>query len=179
MQKPQPLAANSAVEEIKACHVAAGPGEAGDQTQLRPGRRRREDDRNRRGRRFGGKRTGVRPGVDDHGHLSANQIGRQLRQSIVLPQPSDIRSPRSGPRRSRFLQALTERRGRSRTDSSSDRPLKNPITGIAGCCARAASGQAAAAPPSSVMNSRRFIRSPRRRGRAASAARRGRALWRS
>jgi hypothetical protein len=29
----------------------------------------------------------------------------------------------------------------------------NPITGIAGCCARAASGQAAA-PPSSVMNSR-------------------------
>jgi hypothetical protein len=28
--------------------------------------------------------------------------------------------------------------------------------GIAGCCARAASGQAALAPPSSVMNSRRF-----------------------
>ena len=33
--------------------------------------------------------------------------------------------------------------------------LRNPITGIAGCCARAASGHAAAAPPSSVMNSRR------------------------
>ena len=32
------------------------------------------------------------------------------------------------------------------------------------CCARAASGHAAAAPPSSVMNSRRFTRSPRRRG---------------
>ena len=31
---------------------------------------------------------------------------------------------------------------------------RNPITGIAGCCARAASGHAAAAPPSSVMNSR-------------------------
>ena len=31
---------------------------------------------------------------------------------------------------------------------------RNPITGIAGCCARAASGNAAAAPPSSVMNSR-------------------------
>ena len=38
-----------------------------------------------------------------------------------------------------------------------------------GCCPRAASGQRAA-PPSSVMNSRRFIiRSPRRRGRAATA----------
>jgi hypothetical protein len=30
-----------------------------------------------------------------------------------------------------------------------------PITGIAGCCARAASGHAAAAPLSSVMNPRR------------------------
>src|SRR5262249_23129950 len=43
----------------------------------------------------------------------------------------------------------------------------NATTGIAGCCARA--GHATAAPPSSVMNSRRFIRSPRRRGRAGSA----------
>src|SRR5262249_50103404 len=45
-------------------------------------------------------------------------------------------------------------------------------------CARAASGHAAA-PPSSVMNSRRFIRSPRRRGPLAVAARSGRASWRS
>ena len=30
--------------------------------------------------------------------------------------------------------------------------MRNPITGIAGCCARAASGHAAAAPPSSVMS---------------------------
>jgi hypothetical protein len=30
------------------------------------------------------------------------------------------------------------------------------ITGIAGCCARAASGQATAAPPRNVMKSRRF-----------------------
>jgi hypothetical protein len=36
-------------------------------------------------------------------------------------------------------------------------------------CPRAATGHAAAAPPSSDMNSRRFIRSPRRRGRATSA----------
>src|SRR5215510_3165564 len=50
--------------------------------------------------------------------------------------------------------------------------LRNPITGIAGCCARVASGHAAAPPPSNVMNSRRFIfrliQSPRRRGRATS-----------
>jgi hypothetical protein len=33
--------------------------------------------------------------------------------------------------------------------------FKYPITGIAGCCARAANGHAAVAPPSSVMTSRR------------------------
>jgi hypothetical protein len=34
--------------------------------------------------------------------------------------------------------------------------LTNPITGIAGCCVRAASGHAAA-PPKNVMDSRRFM----------------------
>src|SRR5262245_26762719 len=38
----------------------------------------------------------------------------------------------------------------------SDRPLRKPTTGTAGCCARATSGHAAA-PPMSVMNSRRLI----------------------
>jgi hypothetical protein len=42
---------------------------------------------------------------------------------------------------------------------SSDVLLRNPITGIAGCCARAASGHAAAL-PSSVMNERRLIGHP-------------------
>jgi hypothetical protein len=42
--------------------------------------------------------------------------------------------------------------------ASGDLGSRNPITGIAGCCALAASGHAAAAPPISVMNSRRLIR---------------------
>src|SRR5262245_35799885 len=41
---------------------------------------------------------------------------------------------------------------------------RNPITGIAGCWARTANGQATATPRSAI-NSRRLIRSPRRRGR--------------
>src|SRR5262249_56777248 len=45
--------------------------------------------------------------------------------------------------------------------------LRKPTTGIVGCCARAASGQATA-PLSKMMNSRLFTRSPRRRGRAVS-----------
>ena len=36
-------------------------------------------------------------------------------------------------------------------------PLRYPITGIAPCSARAASGHATAAPPSSVMNERRLV----------------------
>ena len=40
---------------------------------------------------------------------------------------------------------------------------RNPITGIAGCCARAASGHAAA-PPRRLMNSRRRISAPKLRG---------------
>jgi hypothetical protein len=40
--------------------------------------------------------------------------------------------------------------------SSCDLPLRNPITGTTGWCARASGGHAAAAPPSSMMNSRRF-----------------------
>ena len=38
---------------------------------------------------------------------------------------------------------------------SGDWPLRNPITGIVGCCARAVTGHAAA-PPSNVMSSRRL-----------------------
>src|SRR4051794_41066351 len=48
--------------------------------------------------------------------------------------------------------------------------LRNPITGIAGCCDRTASGHAAAAPPMSVMKARRFTRSPRQRAAAETKA---------
>src|ERR1700758_1142379 len=46
-----------------------------------------------------------------------------------------------------------------RTFAESRAPLllRNPITGKAGCCARAASGQVTAAPPTRLMNSRRLM----------------------
>src|SRR5262245_25565408 len=43
----------------------------------------------------------------------------------------------------------------NRVRSAGDKPLRNPITGIADCCACAASGHAVAAPPSAASNSRR------------------------
>jgi hypothetical protein len=41
-----------------------------------------------------------------------------------------------------------------------DSPLKNAITGIAGCSARATSGHAKATQPTNAMNSRRLMASP-------------------
>ena len=59
-------------------------------------------------------------------------------------------------------------------------PMSTPTFRMrSGCCARATSGHVATAPPSTAMTSRRFIRSPRRRGRAASGALQGRAPSRS
>src|SRR5215470_4499555 len=53
------------------------------------------------------------------------------------------------------------RNARSRSEiASGDLGSRYPITGIAACCALAASGHAATAPPSSVMNSRRFMGAP-------------------
>ena len=89
--------------------------------------------------------------------------------------PSGIRSPRSRPRHSRSPSGPGEIRADGRPTRQAIWGLRNPITGIAGCCARAASGHAAA-PPSSVMNSRRLTRSPRRRGRAGSGNSRPSAL---
>jgi hypothetical protein len=40
--------------------------------------------------------------------------------------------------------------------ASGDAESRSPISGIAGCCARAVSGHAAAAPPRRVMNARRL-----------------------
>src|SRR2546428_387281 len=55
---------------------------------------------------------------------------------------------------------------------------RKPITGIAFCCARAASGHPSAPPPRRNINSQRIIRSPRRRGPGWTAGRCGRALSR-
>ena len=51
----------------------------------------------------------------------------------------------------------------SREQSRSAEGVQEPTTGVARCCARAASGHVAVAPPTSVMNARRFIGSPRGR----------------
>ena len=110
-------------------------------------------------------------GRRDDGHPTTNEVGRYRRNSVVLslcPAIFDDDIPAFD--EAGFAQALTESLHVRRGNLSAEPPLRNPITGSAGCCACAAIGRKigeAAAPPSSVMNCRRFIRSPRRRWRAA------------
>ena len=111
---------------------------------------------------------------DQFRRVSAN-VGRHRRW------PSACRSARCGRGPAQLRQPLQERpeaglkfrivRGCGQEHADAPHPL--------GLLRAHRERPVAAAPPSSVMNSRRFIRSPRRRARAASAARRGRAPWRS
>src|SRR5262249_23770422 len=55
-----------------------------------------------------------------------------------------------------FRQALAKR-GQELCILTRRPSLRNPTTGIAGCCARALSGHATAAPPTAKMNSRRLM----------------------
>ena len=93
--------------------------------------------------------SAVPPRRGDHRDPPADQIGRQRRQPIKLIfGPAVFDRDVLGPRCSRFrLRPLRNARRRSvyRVGRSA---LMKPITGIAGCCERAASGHAAAAPPS-------------------------------
>ena len=106
-----------------------------------------KDDRNCRGRRLGRKRRGV-PLADDHGDLTADQIGRQSRQASVLAlRPAIFDRHVAALDVAGFVQALAERAHDGPSNRSGDVLPRNPTTGIAGCCARAAIGHAAAAPP--------------------------------
>ena len=138
-QEFQPLCHQLTTEKIDARQVAARPGEAGDKTKPDRVFADDEDDGDRRGCRLGRecRRRGSERG--DHGDLPANQFGRQRRQPIDLtfgPAVFDrhvLALDIAG-----LLQALAECAQTVAQLVSGDVGLRNPITGIAGCCARAA-----------------------------------------
>ena len=162
-RSPSRLATTSS--EKKLMPVALPPGRARLATRpsLTGSSADAEDDRDRRGRSFGRERSRRAAGRGDDGHTTADQVSHQRRQAIVLAlQPVVLDRHVLALDVAGFAKAFAERGHIVRAEASADPALTNPITGIAGCCARAASGHAAA-PPSPAMNSRRFIRSPRRR----------------
>src|SRR5262249_58695993 len=92
------------------------------------------------GRRLGRTPGGGPPAGGDHSAPPMDQIGNQCWQPIGLVfRPAVVYEDIFALDKSALFEALAECE-----------------TGIAGCCARAASGHPAAAPPSSVMNWRRF-----------------------
>ena len=115
------------------------------------------DDRNYAGCLFGCT-SWRRTYHDDDVNLEPNQISRELLESIRIP--IAVASLCSNPRRNRA--AAARRKTRQFLAYRSSRGFNTPIRGsFPFCWAVAASGHAAAAPPTSVMNSRRFITSPK------------------
>ena len=122
--------------------VAARPGEAGDKTEPDRVFSDDENDGDRRGRSLGREGRSGTAGRSDHGDLTANQVGRQRRQSIqLIVGPAILDRDVLALDEAGLLQALAECRADDPRTHRAMRLLRNPITGIAGCCARAASGQ--------------------------------------
>jgi hypothetical protein len=145
MQEPQPLGHHLRVEKIDAGRVAARPGEAGDKTKLDRVFADAEDDRDRRCCSFGREHSGYAAKRSDHGNSSADQVGHQCRQAIVLTlQPVVFDRDVLAFDIAGFVEAFAE--GISCVKVSAAPPLKNPISGIFACCARAASGHATVPP---------------------------------
>ena len=102
-----------------------------------------------------GRTAGAPPTATMTATFRRTKFGRNRRQSIVLTvRPVEIDGDVLALEEANFFQAIAER-GNEMAHGAAEPLHMNPITGIAGCCARAASGHLAAAPPSSVMNSRR------------------------
>ena len=141
-QQLQPLGRQLGDEKIDARQIAARPGEAGDKSELDRVLADAEDDRDRRGGRLGRKRRGE-ASADDHRDPAADQIGRQRRQpnELILGPAVDDRDVLA------LDKPASLRPWRNRANgpqyASGDLASRNPTTGIAGCCARAASGHAA------------------------------------
>src|SRR5258708_11867813 len=159
VQELKPLCDHGDIKDAYARDVAARVVEAGDETSCDWVNADENDDRNRRSRRLGSECRRSAAGCHDHGHLTANEIGRQRRQPIIMPSAQrysiDTFRPSTKPASLRPWWKLCTRFAMV---VSNDTLWRNPITGI-GCCARAASGRLAAL-PMSVMNSRRLIEPP-------------------
>ncbi len=146
-QQLQPLCHQLGIEKIDAGQVAARLGEAGDKATPDRVFGDREYDGDGRGRRLDGQRRRF-AGRDDDRDLPANQLGRRAPATDLNGSPpSGRRPPGSRPRHSRSPSGRGGMRAGGRANGSADWLKRNPITGIAACCACAASGHAAATPP--------------------------------
>jgi hypothetical protein len=157
VQLPQALGCHIDLGEGHAGDVPAWPIEIGNEARSDGVGANHEDDRDGSRRRLSCLYSVAVADYD--GHLSINQICRELRKPLVLTvRPAVLDYNILAFHESCFLQAALERSHQVRRVIERSNP-KKPDTGIAHCCARAASGQAAV-PPSSKTKLRRRIASP-------------------
>ena len=71
-------------EKIDPGQVSARPGKASDEAKLDRVFADAEDDRDRRGRSFGRKRSRVAGWRGDNGHATADEVGHERRKAIEL-----------------------------------------------------------------------------------------------
>ena len=110
MQQPQPFGGDIRDEKIDTGRVAARPGKAGDKTQLDRICTDAENDRDRRGRSFGRKRSWITAGNSDNGHVTADEVGHERLQAIVLAvQPVVLHSHVLALDVASFVEGYTER----------------------------------------------------------------------
>ena len=145
------FALSSILKKLMPVRLPPGPARLATRPSPTGSSAHEEDDGDRRGCRLGSGGRGGTAGRGDHGNLTANQFGRQRRQSIELTVgPAILDRYVLDLRRSRSPSGPGGMRADESANGRAMRCWRNPITGIAACCARAASGQAAAAPPSSA-----------------------------
>ena len=97
----------------------------------------------------------------DHVDLAADEIGGQCGQPIIVAlRPAVFDRHVLSLDIAGFAQSLAERGHKRCRSGRASRVLRKPITGIAFCCARAASGHPPIAPASKIMKSRRLMPSP-------------------
>jgi hypothetical protein len=98
MQEPQPLGRGLLAEKIDAGRVAAGPGKAGDETNLDRIVAYPEDDRDRRSRRFGRERSRGSVGRGDDSYAAVrparSPTARITSSTAARCFPPSARTPR-------------------------------------------------------------------------------------
>src|SRR3954467_5556779 len=81
---PSFLGVQQAEEQVYPTHIAAGSAQAGDEAQFDRITATTDDNRDRPGRRLCHKSYDGTSSRDDHGDLTANQIGGKCWQPLVL-----------------------------------------------------------------------------------------------
>ena len=84
MEKSQPLGRNLSGEKIDPSRVAARLGKAGDQTKPDGVVADAENDRDRCGRSFGGKRSSVAGWRGDNNDTTTHEVSHERRKAIEL-----------------------------------------------------------------------------------------------